>query len=751
MKKNFLLVAMVLVFSAPLLHAQGSGGTQSTGLPQASGPGGSIICTASVPGSVSGCCLDCCGSDCCDINCPTPTPTPLPTPTPTSTGTIGPKFVVLAVTYAPPGSQSSVTYSNSTIFGSSLGLSSSFSNTTSFSVATATNAQIFGIGGFGGISASTGFTQSTDSSLTIAVTETTARTFTVRGPSSSALGISHDADVIWIWLNPVFNFSDPSPNTLQWASAGFDNRDPAGDLDIIGIQVAFLNGHAPMPQALSDLLARGWAPRIACDPATDPECGADGTKSPGLTLADFNKILAADPFTDPSYSVQISPTSTHGCTVDERFCNATVETFEYSPPPPGQQPITETFSETRQAVATEAVGAALSVTVGFSKTFGNNTSTFLFDFLRSLTIANNLTVTNRINLSNNQQATQISSLSITGPASTDNYTGPVELNVMQDNVYGTFAFVAIPATTFSVSASPGSQSVAQSACMNYSVVIGALVSGFNKTVTLSVSGLPPGVTGTFTPASVTGGGSSTLLVCATEAAALGGPSTFTIKGTSGAEAHSTNASITITQPFTLSTTPASQSVLAGGTATYTVCVTPQNGFSGTISFSNGLLPAGVGVSFSPASLAGGCSTMTVTTSSSTPSGAFAIAITATSGTLSQATSVTLTVNPPAGGGDFTLNASPTSETVIIGDDGVFTITVTPQNGFTGTVTLSATGSSRLGFFFSPASIAVSGTSELDVATGFTGIYPITITGTSGTLSHSITVNLTVKSCGRFCL
>ncbi|HEV2990644.1 MAG TPA: hypothetical protein VG759_19565, partial [Candidatus Angelobacter sp.] len=51
------------------------------------------------------------GSQTVDVTSPSPTPTPTPTPTPGGTnGGIGPKFVVLAVTYAPPGPQSTVTY-----------------------------------------------------------------------------------------------------------------------------------------------------------------------------------------------------------------------------------------------------------------------------------------------------------------------------------------------------------------------------------------------------------------------------------------------------------------------------------------------------------------------------------------------------------------------------------------------------------------------------------------------------------------
>ena len=64
-----------------------------------------------------------------------------------------------------------------------------------------------------------------------------------------------------------------------------------------------------------------------------------------------------------------------------------------------------------------------------------------------------------------------------------------------------------------------------------------------------------------------------------------------------------------------------------------------------------------------------------------------------------------------------------------------------QNGFSGSVSLVATGASGS---FSPASVTGSGTSTLTVGTAATGTFVITITGTSGSLSHGTSVNLVVN-------
>lgn len=717
MKKKIILVALMFALSVQFLHAQQR-----------------IICTIDV----------------CDT--PTPTPTPIPTPTPTPTpagGSIAPKYVVLSVTYAPPGSNSFATYSNSTMFGSSISLDSAFSVAVAFSVTdTTTLKPVMGFGSSTSSTISLTSEEELDSSTSIAVTEKAVRTYTIRGPSGSAVGINHDADIIWLWVNPVLNFSIPSPNTLQWSSVGFDNRDPAGDLDIIGIPVAFLNGHAAIPADIADVLARRWAPRILCT-AADPACQPDGTKDPGLTAADFTAILAADPFTNPAYLIDVPQGSI--CTSDGRFCNATTSTFEYAPPPPGQQPVTQTFSETRTVAASQGLGVSVSFQLGLSDEFTTNSSVFNIDFSNALKTTDTLKLTIKLNLKNDQQAEQTSSVSITGPASTDNYTGPVLLNVFQDNVYGTFMFGAIPQPTFNLFVSPASESVSVGNCVDSTVNVGALVTGFNSSVNLSVSsGLPTGVTATFNPNPVVGAGSSTMHVCADPSAPLTN-STLTIRGVVGIEAHTTTAGLAVTD-FTLGATPSSQSVVVGGTASYTVSVAALNGFSGAVNLSVcGGAPTGVTPTFTPASITGsGSATFSIATSAATPLGTYTICIAGASGSLTHTTSVSLTVNSvPAG--DFTLSATPGSQTVNAGDVAFYTVSTSALNGFNGTVTLSASGPGGDIFVdLSPGSIAGAGSASLSVSTSSTtsaGTYLISITGTSGSLSHTTSVAITVNNSG----
>src|SRR6266436_4162743 len=183
-----------------------------------------------------------------------------------------------------------------------------------------------------------------------------------------------------------------------------------------------------------------------------------------------------------------------------------------------------------------------------------------------------------------------------------------------------------------------------------------------------------------------------------------------------------------TPDYSLSASPASQTVAPGASTSYTVTVTPSGGFSGTVTFSVSGLPAGAGASFNPPSVnTSGSSTMNV----------------ATSGTLSHTTSVTLVVaNPTA---DFALSATPASQSVPHNGTTTYTVTVTPSNGFNGTVSFAVSGlPNGATASFNPTTVTGSGSTTMTVTTGHPrGTFPLTITGTSGALSHTASVSLTV--------
>src|SRR5207245_585705 len=132
--------------------------------------------------------------------------------------------------------------------------------------------------------------------------------------------------------------------------------------------------------------------------------------------------------------------------------------------------------------------------------------------------------------------------------------------------------------------------------------------------------------------------------------------------------------------FSLSATPASQSVVQGAGTTYTVSITLGRASWRERVFTVSGLPGGATASFSP-NPATASSTMTVGPGAATPLHSYALTNTGASVTLTRTTSVTLTINP-APVPDFTLSATPASQSVVQGAGTTYTVSITPSEGLT---------------------------------------------------------------------
>jgi hypothetical protein len=179
--------------------------------------------------------------------------------------------------------------------------------------------------------------------------------------------------------------------------------------------------------------------------------------------------------------------------------------------------------------------------------------------------------------------------------------------------------------------------------------------------------------------------------------------------------------------FNLTTSPPTQTVAAGASATYTVSVAPLNGFTGTttLSCTTGL-PTGATCAFVPPSVTPSgttaSSTLTITTTTATPIGTQIVTVSGTSGSTTHTASVGLTVNT-APVTDFDLTGSDLAPaSVKAGASATSTITIAPLNGFTGDVTLSCTAVTPVVTLaptcaFAPATVTGgTGTSVLTVKT-----------------------------------
>ncbi|MGD0095414.1 MAG: cellulose binding domain-containing protein [Terracidiphilus sp.] len=201
--------------------------------------------------------------------------------------------------------------------------------------------------------------------------------------------------------------------------------------------------------------------------------------------------------------------------------------------------------------------------------------------------------------------------------------------------------------------------------------------------------------------------------------------------------------------FTLAPSASSQSIQQGSSGTNTFTISDVSPFAGSVTLSASGLPAGVTAAFAT-NPATSTSVLTLTASPTATAGSSTVTITGTSGSLTATTTIALTVTVQPG---FTLAPSASTLSVTPGASGTDTITVTDSGGFTGSVTLAATGL--------PAGVTVvygtnptTSTSVLTFtanSTATVGTSTVTITGTSGTTTATTTIALTVITAGNFTL
>jgi subtilase family serine protease len=202
-----------------------------------------------------------------------------------------------------------------------------------------------------------------------------------------------------------------------------------------------------------------------------------------------------------------------------------------------------------------------------------------------------------------------------------------------------------------------------------------------------------------------------------------------------------------TPDFALSASPSSVTIVLGNSGTSTITSSVAGGFNSAVTLTASGQPAGVTVSFSPASITGaGSSSMSITVASTTTAGTYPITVTGTAGTKVHTTTVTLTVTTASSG--FSISASPTAITVARNSSGHVTVSTGVTGGFNSAISLSASGQgSRVTTSFSPTSITGAGSSTLTITVNrraTVGTRTITVTGTSGGTSHSTTVTLTIQ-------
>lgn len=201
--------------------------------------------------------------------------------------------------------------------------------------------------------------------------------------------------------------------------------------------------------------------------------------------------------------------------------------------------------------------------------------------------------------------------------------------------------------------------------------------------------------------------------------------------------------------FTLAANPSALTIIHGNSATSAIVIIPQGGFSGNVKLSVSGLPNGVTAQFSP-NPATANSTLTLTVSATAAPTTATLTITGTSGKLTNTATLSLTVT--AGNPAFTLSATPAAVAIVQGaGSDTSTINITPVNGFTGTVSFSASGLPKgvTASFSTNAATSSAVVTFIATETTKTGTATVAIRGTSGSVSASTTISLTVSPLGNF--
>jgi hypothetical protein len=296
---------------------------------------------------------------------------------------------------------------------------------------------------------------------------------------------------------------------------------------------------------------------------------------------------------------------------------------------------------------------------------------------------------------------------------------------------------------FSLAPSASTLSVTRGSSATDTITVTDL-GGFTGSVTLAASGLPSGVTAAWSTNPTTG---SSVLTFTANSTATTGASTVTITGTSGSTTATTTINLTVSTAsgFTLAPSSSTLSIAQGKTATDTITVTDVGGFTGSVTLAASGLPSGVTAAWSTNPTTGS-SVLTFTASSTATTGASTVTITGTSGNTTATTTINLTVSTASG---FTLAPSSSTLSIAQGKTATDTITVTDVGGFTGSVTLAASGlpSGVTAAWGTNPTTATSVLTLTASSTATTGSSTITITGTSGSTTATTTIALTVVASG----
>ena len=158
------------------------------------------------------------------------------------------------------------------------------------------------------------------------------------------------------------------------------------------------------------------------------------------------------------------------------------------------------------------------------------------------------------------------------------------------------------------------------------------INGFAGSVSFAATGLPRGVTASFSPSTATTTAPSKVTFNV-GASVPAGTYPMAITGISGMLSSTISISLTVVAPsFSLAASPTSLIIPHAGSGSSTITVSGTNGFAGSVSLSATGMPVGVTASFSPVTATTAASSkVTFNVGASAPAGTYSLTITGTLG------------------------------------------------------------------------------------------------------------------------
>ena len=306
-------------------------------------------------------------------------------------GVVNPRYEVLFVLYAPPGSAvskgvSKADYGSESTTGSTVGETKSFKSDTKITASVSASFVATA-------SLSVSYDQSTDNSdkTALEIKKTVDTDVADTGPGTD--GIDHNQDEIWLWTNPEINIVSVGSNitTSLTAKNGVVAR---GFLTV---------GQLKQYVASADC------------PAGDNVCAT--YRSDGFTNTDFQNILNADPFWNGP--VPLDP-------------NRFIETSLTFPFQPGNQ--TETYELVNESTQTTTLDSTYVQALNLTASVGYKTG--VAD--ASLQVSDTWTWTHEYSQANSMGTTQKATATIGAPSAS--WAGPLNIGVYYDCVWQTFYF-----------------------------------------------------------------------------------------------------------------------------------------------------------------------------------------------------------------------------------------------------------------------------------------------------------------------